>query len=356
MGLNINITHSYKNNIPLWIRGNKDLYCSCGFTILRRSGGKVAERYKVEKNLLERIIGWSSLLRRVLRMEVSALVQLSNGNMVALKRKAIITKLRGSDKFVLSQRVLRGSRPLNLCLANEKVYWGEYFSNPHREEVYVYSSEDGLKWEKSYIFPARSIRHIHGIYYDEYRDGIWILTGDSDEESGLWFTGDDFKTLDLVVGGSQQARAVSVIVDSNGIIVPMDSPMEKNYIQSFDLKHTKFDRLKELPGSAFNSFTNEYLSLISTVVEPSMINKAKYAEIFASKDRKAWVSIGRLWMDIWSSLSLKIFRYPEVIFAKSSDKDPDHIYLYCRGIRKYNNCMLVIKNSDIDRYISEDQR
>ncbi len=352
-GLKFDILKNNRGKLPLWINGKQDLYYSKGFKILRQSQGSVIEKNTVEKSNLEKLVGWNSLVRRVLRMEIGALVELPNGNLVGVKRKAIITKKKGTDHFQITYRIDRGNRPLNLCVAEGKVYWGEYFSNPKRGEVHIYGSKDGFNWERVYTFPSNSVRHIHGIYSDKHRKGIWVLTGDSNKESGLWFTSDYFQSLEQVTGGSQKARAVSIIPDSKGLIVPMDSPKEENFIQRFYPENGNFVNLKALPGSAFNCYTNGSLSLISTVVEPSQVNKAKYAEIFASTDLENWVSIGKLFIDFWSSISLKYFRYPEVVFVKSSDKDPDHVYFYCRGVRKYNNRMIVLTRKSIEQYLLE---
>ncbi|MGI9547442.1 MAG: hypothetical protein ACR2MM_09415 [Flavobacteriaceae bacterium] len=354
-GFKVSIDKSIKGVIPLWINAKQDYYYSEGLNILRRNNDEIIEKYAVDRSLLEKLIGWNALARRVLRMEIGMLVELPNGNQVAVKRKAIITRIKGSEQFKITHKIDRGSRPLNLCLAGEKVYWGEYFGNPLRDEVYVYGSEDGVNWEIVYAFPPKSIRHIHGLFWDKYRNGIWILTGDSNSESGLWFTKDYFQSVELVNGGSQKARAVSIIMDARGLIVPMDSPKEKNFIQRYNPDKNLFVNLKALPGSAFNSYTNNSLSMISTVVEPSRVNKAQYAEIFASSDLNNWASVAKLYTDFWSSLSLKVFRYPEVIFVRSSDKDPDHFYLYCRGVRNFNNRMIVLKRNGLEACLSDNE-
>ena len=93
-----------------------------------------------------------------------------------------------------------------------------------------------MLWE----FLPKQIRHIHGCYYDSYRKGVWVLTGDSDKESGLWFTDDFFETLKCIKGNTQNARAVSIIPMRDGLIVPTDSPRQQNYIQFLDFKTNCF--------------------------------------------------------------------------------------------------------------------
>ena len=40
---------------------------------------------------------------------------------------------------------------------------------------------------------------MHGIFIDPYDGRIWVTTGDDDHESAIWFTDDEFKTLEKVV-------------------------------------------------------------------------------------------------------------------------------------------------------------
>ncbi|GGD49776.1 hypothetical protein GCM10011361_15590 [Muriicola marianensis] len=231
------------------------------------------------------------------------------------------------------------------------VYWGEYFSNPSRSEVHIFGSHNGIEWEVSYTFPAGSIRHVHGIYKDPFRNGVWVLTGDSDEESGLWFTNDHFKTLKCVISGSQKCRAVSIIPLQDRIIVPMDSPKEINFIQSFSPEQNSFRALRRISGSAFYSYHSPSVSLISTVVEPSEINRSKAVEIWASRECENWIQIARLKMDLWASISLKIFRYPEIKFPVTEDSDPEGITMFCTGTRQFGNSQVVIDRGSLVAYL-----
>src|SRR5690606_31660451 len=124
----------------------------------------------------------------------------------------------------------RGSRPLHLLRTNTKVYFGEYFGNPDRSEVRIFCTRDGRSWTTCHTFKEGEIRHVHSLVYDSYRSGIWVCTGDLGDESALWYTADDFRTIKAVYRGGQANRAVSIIPLPNGLVVPMDSPLEENYI------------------------------------------------------------------------------------------------------------------------------
>jgi len=269
---------------------------------------------------------------RVARAGFHALQILPDGTMVAVIRKQILVKKKNDRHFQKAMSIQRGSRPLNLCVSHTgRIYFGEYFDNADRGEVYVYGSDDGIHWEKVYTFPVGKIRHVHGIFFDAFRNGMWVLTGDTDKESGLWFTTDDFQHLSCLATGSQQARAVKIIPLKDSLIVPMDTPLEQNYICSFNPNTSEFNRLATLPGSAFHACGNEELALVSTVVEPSEVNITQEVSVFAGKGTKDWKCIQTIKQDKWSTMSSHYFRYPELEIY--TETDAPYFFLYGRGIK-----------------------
>ncbi len=350
-GFRISLITKKRGIIPLWVEKTGGIYYSKGIQIVF-SKGKAVDTYSVPKSLMESLFAWHSLIRRAMRMEISSLTVL-NKTLIAVKRGAIITKSHDEKKFQITHQILRGSRPLNLCLFDDRVYWGEYFSNSEREEVHIFGTRDGIQWAPVYTFPSGTIRHVHGIYKDPIRNGMWVLTGDNDQESGLWYTKDYFKSLQCIVSGTQKARAVSIIPALRSLIVPMDSPKEINYIQRYDLENDAFVPLCQLAGSAFYRYSTPSLSLISTVVEPSSINTARFVELYASSDLENWIKVAQLKMDFWSKISMFIFRYPEIRFAEVADGDPDEIYLYCSGVSKYNNHTIILDRKKLISYLNE---
>ena len=173
----------------------------------------------------DRALARTPLVSRLLRCGFHGLTPLPNGDMVAVVRGAILHRAAGADRFEVAHRIERGSRPLNVGLApSGRLFFGEYFGNPDRAEVHVYGSDDGRSWEVAHTFPAGSIRHVHGVHADPYRGGVWVLTGDDDQESGLYWSDDDLATLEPVVSGTQRARAVAVLPRPEAGIVPTDTP------------------------------------------------------------------------------------------------------------------------------------
>ena len=81
-----------------------------------------------------------------------------------------------------------------------------------------------------HIFPEGSIRHIHGIYYDEFSDSLWCVTGDVSDECQIIQSFDKFETLSVIGSGDETWRAVSLLFTKDYIYYAMDAEFEQNKI------------------------------------------------------------------------------------------------------------------------------
>lgn len=310
------------------------LYASHGLSLLASfdEGRRFTPVATYPASLKRRLLAGSAPLSRISRAGFHALLPLQNGALVGVVRKEILCKSALSETFKAVHAVDRGSRPLNLCgTPDGAVYYGEYFNNPGREAVHIFGSCDGEQWDVAYTFAPGRIRHVHGLYYDLYRKGIWVLTGDNDQESGLWFTADHFKTIECVAGGSQNARAVSIIPCSEGILVPMDTPREVNHIQWMDPSTGHFESVATVPGSVFHAARMKDLLLVTTVAEPSEVNTLPDATVFASKEGTTWSLLDTFKRSAPDAMRKwdKYLRYPEVVLSPGS---PDASCLFGWGI------------------------
>jgi hypothetical protein len=272
-------------------------------------------------------------------------------------RRRIAWCAPGHRRFREVLRIERGSRPLNICVTSSgRVYFGEYFNNPDRESVHVYGSEDGEHWSVVHTFPAGSIRHVHNVVEDPYRKGLWVLTGDSDEESGLWFTGDNFRTLDCVVEGTQRARAVALIPLEDGLIVSTDTPHEQNYVQHCDPQTGTFREVAPLPNSAFHAIKQRELLFISTVAEPSSCNDSTSAAVFVSEDGTQWHRLAAFERD-WALIRQRhrfvdrAIRHPEIELVPGQN-ETDFLFAFGRGVRSADGRFLRWSLEEVSEHIS----
>ena len=107
----------------------------------------------------------------------------------------------------------------------------EYFDNRDRSEVFIYvSSDQGATWSVAYTFPAKAIRHVHNIVHDPWQNCLWILTGDYEHECRILRASYDLRTIEPVLAGNQQTRAVALIPTPDALYFSSDTPLEKNFI------------------------------------------------------------------------------------------------------------------------------
>ncbi len=324
---------------PLFVDGEV-LYVSRGLDVMTtEDGGDTFEHFATcPGRLVER---WGSRLRivsRLGRLGVHSLRPVGDGGVVAVLRRRVAWCPGDARQFREVLRIDRGSRPLNLCRTSEgRIYFGEYFGNPNRDAVHIYGSGDGQRWSVVHTFPAGAVRHVHNVVEDPYRGGLWVLTGDSDEESGLWFTEDHFRTLVRVFEGTQRARAVSLIPLQRGLLVPTDTPREQNYVQWGDPETGELTPVAPLPNSAFYASEQDGILLVSTVAEPSSCNDTTAAHVYVSLNGSRWhrfVSFDRDWDFLRGRHSFidQAVRHPEIELVPG-DNGTNLIFGYGRGVR-----------------------
>lgn len=237
---------------------------------------------------------------RLFRDGFHALAVDRSGNLVAAVPGALVTLRRGETEFQVSHRIQRGIRPLHIVATPDgRMFWGEYFDNPARDEVHVYGSADGgLTWEVAYTFGVRSIRHVHSIVWDPWERCLWVFTGDYGRECRILRASPDFAGVDEAIAGNQQARAVGAIITEEGLFFASDTPLEQNFIYHMD-RQDRVRRLNAIPSSSIYACRNTAGMFFSTMVEPSEINRSKDVVILGSPDGYEWTALSSWRKDRW---------------------------------------------------------
>lgn len=263
--------------------------------------------------LLPRAVsGYGRLHRRLRRLGVHACVVMPEGSLVFVARKGIWRYDAATRALAEVFRIPRGSRPLGLChTADNKLYFGEYFSNPGREPVHIYAAaHPSLDFQPTYTFPAGAIRHIHGVFEDPFTNALWVTTGDIEQEAAIWRSDDQFATLRPVLMGGQQHRAVTLLFTASHVYFGSDTPLELNYLYRFDRATGVVERLVAVQGSVFYGCKVGDALVFSTVVEPSKVNNASQAHLWASRDGVRWICLKGYRKDRWP---LKLFQYGQIL-------------------------------------------
>ena len=246
---------------------------------------------------------------RLLRDGFHALSVLSSGGIVGAVPGAIVTLTPNQREFHPTFHIRRGTRPLHItAVPGAAVFWGEYFDNPARDEVHIYASGDaGASWQIAYTFPKGAVRHVHNIVYDSFQNCLWVLTGDYGEECRILRAACDFSRVEVVLQGNQQARAVAAIPTADGLYFASDTPLEQNFIYHLS-PDGKLSRLAPIAGSSIYGCRVGEHAFLSTMVEPSRVNRDMNVRIYRANLRhpEQWECVLSWQKDGWP---MKFFQY-----------------------------------------------
>jgi hypothetical protein len=287
------------------------LYASRGYSLLsaKISTGKIdwSTVAKYRPTPWRSLTSLSRLTFRLFRDGFHALAVLSSGHVVAAVPGAIITLGPGESEFHVSHGVLRGTRPLHIAVTpDDHIFWGEYFDNAQRDEVHIYVSLDrGATWNVAYTFPKRAIRHVHNIVYDQWENCLWVLTGDNGPECSILRASCDFTTVDAVLSGNQQARAVAIVPTSAGLYFSSDTPLETNHVYFLD-RHGELSERAPLSSSSIYGCRAGEAMFFSTMIEPSAVNLGRSVSLYGSPDGLDWQCVMQWEKDPWP---MSFFQY-----------------------------------------------
>jgi hypothetical protein len=231
----------------------------------------------------------SRLTQRLLRSGFHALEFLSSGRMVAVVAGAIVVADPGEAEFWATFSIRRGTRPLTLAVTpDDKIYCGEYFGNPDRDELHIYGSSDqGESWDVVHTFSRGEIRHVHSVTWDPYQQLLWVLTGDYGDECRILTASPDFRDVDTVIRGDQQARAATCLPTERALYFATDTHIAQNRIYRLD-RSGHLETLETLEGSSLQSCRVGDNLIFSTAVEPSKVNTSRFVTLVGSTDGASW--------------------------------------------------------------------
>lgn len=193
--------------------------------------------FKWSKSSLNTVLSKLRLTERLFRIEPRAACYFDGRFFVAGSGRLVSlyantgdieheTSFRDGMRAPLRFSVIEGVPGFQDCLV-----YGEYFSNEGRESVVLWRLLKGQSsWEKVHVFPAGSIRHIHGCTVDSETGCIYVLTGDEDQESGIWKMEDDFGSVERILGGTQQYRSCVGLAANGSLVYATDTPLSENYV------------------------------------------------------------------------------------------------------------------------------
>jgi hypothetical protein len=185
------------------------------------------------------------------------------------------------------------------------------------------STDSGDNWDLVYALPAGSAKHIHNIVWDQYRQGLWILTGDGEGECALLFTPDEFQTVTELVRGGQIYRACKLFCLPEGLYYGTDSERDKNWFIHLDVKSGRIHKIHPLQGSCLHAARMAGNYFISTAVEPSKINFYRKAVLWSSSDLHNWSKVVEFEKDWWPG---EYFGFGRIILPRVQGECPNVVF------------------------------
>ena len=265
---------------------------------------------------LKTIPGQFRLGRRALRLDKCNVVPV--GKNLVIIRQGLVYHFDFETKSLTMVLELKNCRNIlhQSMLVTEKgeIYFGEYGNNASRSDVPVYRSQDGGKtWQKIFSFDKGKIKHIHGCYWDQYEEKVWVFTGDFAGECYAICANKDFKEIEWIGDGQQSYRMCNAFFEEDAIHWVMDSQLEDSYHVRMDRNTRKIERLTKFPGPVWyikRLQDGYYLAATAQEIGPGV--KDQYAHIMASKDLNTWENIAQFKHD---GLPKRYFKFGVVGFA-----------------------------------------
>jgi hypothetical protein len=293
------------------------LYASRGYSVLRArmmpnaAGVEWQHVARYSPEWWRNMSAVSRLTFRLCRDGFHALSVLGSGHVVAAVPGMIVRLAPGENVFRPAHRVLRGTRPLHITATpDDHIFWGEYFDNPARDEVHIYASTDrGEKWNVGYTFPRGAVRHVHNIVYDEWAKCLWVLTGDNGAECRILRASCDFRNVETILAGHQQARAVAIVPTPEGLYFASDTPLESNHVYFLD-RAGNLAELAPLSSSSIYGCRVGDAVFFSTMVEPSQFNRDSHVRLYGSDHGHDWQGLLQWKKDRWP---MSLFQYGNIL-------------------------------------------
>jgi len=261
----------------------------------------------------KRLASQTRLAQRLFRFMVSNAVPLANGDMFVSFDKSVGIIRKGEYKELSGLR--RPCRILrSACAVTEdgSVYFGEYLPNTERGPMYVYRYSPGKdSLEVAYEFPAGSIRHVHGVYYDKISRSLYCLTGDAGSECRMMKTQDGFASIETIGEGDETWRAVSVLFDENRFLYGMDAEFETNKIYSFDRATGERTEIGDVSGTVFYSHRSGHDSFFATTAEGAPSQIENVAAIWHVSENGTLTEVAKFKKDLWHAT---LFQFGTIAF------------------------------------------
>lgn len=310
-----------------------------------------------DSTIFNRLISRYRLIVRMLRLEPRSCIEIDAENyLLAFHKKLWKINIKEGNITEVYRFRTGMNHCQSFCTNGENIYFGDYMSNPDKHTINLYKfSKKDLSVDIIYTFPEGEVNHVHQIIWDEYRSRYWIFTGDEGDASAIWYTENEFKSINLYLKGSQQYRACVVFVTPENLIYATDTPYEQNYIIKVNIDTKKCMKCKEINGPGIYGTSDDEFFYWATSVEPEISNGSVIRSLFSyhmaqginlrevhlvcmSKSNEKIDVIAKYKKD---KMPIALFQFGEILFADNRRYKKQCIG-YGQSLKKYDGCIMKI--------------
>lgn len=266
------------NYIPLLYLndGNLIAYRYGVLYILDSESFTVLKKLPLFLNWREMWLARIRIIFRILRLGVRNALQIDEDNVLLFLNKRFyelnLFTLELRDGFVPPDgvRALNVTEVKNVEGFDDSILFGAYVNPFSNRDISIYRRVDATEWLPIYTFSASEVNHIHNIVPDRVNRCLWILTGDFGKAAAIWIVKDNFRSVQRVMSGSQNARACVAFPIEGKLIYATDSPFSQNSIRALEMVDGDWQstKVKDIAGSCIYGCRRGNELVFSTVVEP----------------------------------------------------------------------------------------
>lgn len=276
--------------------------------------------------------GWPRLAQRAARADKCNVYSNAFGNTLGIRAGSVYRIEPGATHRLID---IQGDSVLHRGISEDAdgcMYFGEYFMNPERVPVRIWKADAEVRTiSVAYEFPAKSIRHVHGVHRDPFEPGaFWVTVGDFASECYILQSRDRFKTLRKFGDGTQMWRAVALYFTETHVSWLTDSNLEQNYACRMDRATGELEVGQQIdcPGW-YGATTGDGMSIGFTTVEVGPGVKRDESSVLVADDAFHWRESMTFKKDPYRPIHL--FKYG-VISCPSGEMSNDRVWISGEGL------------------------